>query len=305
MPRSSSNGTKRRVRQFQNRPSRPGDPRTKLKGRLLIIGGHEDKKDGKLILRQLANLVGNGKLVIATLASEQPDSAWEEYEATMRTVGVRHIHHLRIESRADAESPKSMKVLQGATGVFFTGGDQLRLTTLIGDTPVFSRCYEIFAKGGVIAGTSAGAAVLSETMIVSGNGDASPRIDETLQLAPGFGFASGMLIDQHFAERGRVGRLLGVVAQNPRILGVGIDENTAIEVQPFRKFRVLGQSGVTVIDGSGVSNTNVAAEGKNRALSIFGARLHLMTQGDEFDLATRTPTQGDAEEVDDEIGVQT
>jgi cyanophycinase len=198
-----------------------------------------------------------------------------------------------------------MKTLEGATGVFFTGGDQLRLTTLIGDTPVFSRCYEIFASGGVIAGTSAGAAVMSETMIVGGNGEASPRLGEALQLAPGFGFASGMLIDQHFAERGRIGRLLGVVAQNPRILGVGIDENTAIEVEPFRKFRVLGHSGVTVIDGSDVSYTNVTAEEKDRALSIFGARVHLLTQGDEFNLVNRTPRHGDAEEVDEEIGVET
>jgi cyanophycinase len=303
MPHSSNNGAKRRVRQFQKRPARPGAPGTKIKGRLLIIGGREDKDDGRLILRQLANLVGSGKLVIATLASEEPDSAWEEYEATMRAVGVRHIYHLRVESRADAEAAKAIKVLEGATGVFFTGGDQLRLTTLIGDTPVFSRCYEIFANGGVIAGTSAGAAVMSETMIVNGNGETSPRLDGSLQLAPGFGLATGMLIDQHFAERGRVGRLLGVVAQNPRILGVGIDENTAIEVEPFRKFRVLGRSGVTVIDGSDVSYTNVTAESKERALSIFGVRLHLLTQGDEFNLVDRTPIEGEAEDVDEEVGL--
>ena len=282
---------------------RPGDPENRPRGRLLIIGGREDKADGKLILRELARLVGSGKLVVATLASEEPGSAWEQYEETMRSVGVRHIYHLKIESRSDAESPKAMGVLEDATAVFFTGGDQLRLTTLLGDTPVFSRCYEIFVNGGTIAGTSAGAAVMSETMIVSGNGEASPRIGQTLQLAPGFGFAKDMLIDQHFAERGRAGRLIGVVAQNPRILGVGIDENTAIEVQAFRSFRVLGKGGVTVIDGSDVSHTNVADESIGRSLSIFGVRLHLLSQGDEFDFSSRTPKVGAADEIDKELGL--
>ena len=222
MSSTSRNGVQRRVRQFKNRPARPGDPRVRPKGRLLIIGGHEDRSEGNVILRQLANLVGSGKLVVATVASEQPDSMWEEYEDTMRAVGIRHLYHLQVESRANAESTTAMRVLEKARGVFFTGGDQLRLTTIFGDTPVFSRCHEIFVNGGVIAGTSAGAAVMSETMIVSGTGDASPRIGELLQLAPGFGLAKDMLIDQHFAERGRLGRLMGVVAQNPRILGVGI-----------------------------------------------------------------------------------
>jgi len=299
------NGTARRVRQFKERPIRPGDPNLRPKGRLLIIGGHEDKRgDGKIILRELSRLVGSGRLVIATLASEQPGSQWEEYEATMRSVGVRHLHHLKIESRADAESPAAMSVLEGATGVFFTGGDQLRLTTLIGDTPIFSRCYEIFANGGVIAGTSAGASVMSETMIVSGNGSSSPRIGETLQLAPGFGFAKDVVIDQHFAERGRVGRLLGVVAQNPRILGLGIDENTAVEMEAFRRFRVLGAGSVTVIDGSDVSDTNVADDAAGRAISVFGVRLHLLTQGDEFDFVTRTPTRGPASAIDEELGIE-
>ena len=296
-------GAQRRVRQFKERPIRPGDPSLRPKGRLLIIGGHEDKRDGRVILRELARLVGRGKLVIATLASEQPGSQWDEYEATMRGVGVRHLHHLKIESRADAESPVAMSVLEGATGVFFTGGDQLRLTTLIGDTPVFSRCYEIFAKGGVIAGTSAGASVMSETMIVSGNGSASPRIGETLQLAPGFGFAKDMVIDQHFAERGRVGRLIGVIAQNPRILGLGIDENTAVEMEAFHRFRVLGEGSVTVIDGSDVSDTNVADDASGRAISVFGVRMHLLTQGDEFDCVTRTPARGPATKIDEELGV--
>lgn len=297
------NGKRRRARELKERPVRP-DPRLPIKGRLLIIGRHEDKVGGKVILRALAQLVGSGKLVVATLASERPAEQWAEYEAALRGLGVRHLYHLQVESRADAESPKAIGVLEGATTVFFTGGDQLRLTTLLGDTPVFSRCYEILASGGAIAGTSAGASVMSETMIVEGDSNGSPRLGTPLHLAPGFGFAKDMIIDQHFAERGRVGRLVGVVAQNPRILGVGIDEDTAIEVEPYRRFRVLGDGSVYVFDGSDVTHTNIAADRRGRALSIFGVRMHMMTQGDDFDLVTRTPEPGQAEDIDKALGVE-
>jgi len=297
------NGKHRRVRELKERPVRPGDPGLPHKGRLLIIGGHEDKVGDKIILRELARLVGSGKLVVATLASEQPAEQWEEYERTLRSIGIRHLYHLRIESRADAQSPRAIGILEDAAGVFFTGGDQLRLTSLIGDTPVFSRCYQIFAHGGVIAGTSAGAAVMSETMIVNGSGDTSPRIDDGLHLAPGFGFVKDMVVDQHFSERGRIGRLVGIIAQNPRILGIGIDENTAIEVEPFHSFRVLGQGSAYVIDGSDIVDTNVADETHGRALSVFGIQMHVLTQGDEFDLVHRSPTLKPAKDVDEELGI--
>jgi cyanophycinase len=298
------NGHERKVREFQERPLRPGAPGRAPRGRLLVIGGREDKQNGKLILRELARLVGGGKIVIAPLASESPDEVWAEYEALLRGLGVPHVYHLRIEERADAESPRSMRVMEGATAVFFTGGDQLKITSLIGDTPVFSRTVEIFLDGGTIAGTSAGAAVMSETMIVAGHGGggATYRIGELLQLAPGFGLAKDMVIDQHFAERGRMGRLMGVVAQNPRILGLGIDEDTAVEMRPHRDFRVLGGGGVYVVDGSKVRYTNVAEEDRDRAMSIFGVQVHVLSQGDVFDLATRTPRQRPAEVVEEEVG---
>jgi cyanophycinase len=299
------NGKERLIREFKMRPIRPGDPHLPTKGRLLIIGGHEDKVGNMVILRALARLVGSGKLVVATLASEQPAEQWERYESVLRSLGIRHLNHLRVESRADAETPRAMGILEGATGVFFTGGDQLRLTSLIGDTPVFSRCYEMFAHGGVIAGTSAGAAVMSETMIVGGDGESSPRINDGLHLAPGFGFAKDMVIDQHFSERGRIGRLLSVIAQNPRILGIGIDENTALEMEPFRRFRVLGEGSAYVVDGSNISQTSVAADMHGRPVSVFGVQVHVLTQGDEYDIAHRTPARRPAEEVDEELGIDT
>src|SRR3954463_4805492 len=194
----SSSNAERKLARFHEEPLRPGDPRHRPRGRLLIIGGHEDKKDDKLILRRLVQLAGSGKLVVATVASTEAKESGEEYEAVFRGLGAPHVFHLDVESRADADSVRALKTLEGATAVFFTGGDQLRITSMIGDTPTYSRIFEIFLNGGVIAGTSAGASVMSETMMVSGDGEASHRIDANLRLAPGFGFAKDMVIDQHF-----------------------------------------------------------------------------------------------------------
>ena len=300
---SSREALERRIEELRERPIRPGAPGQSPKGTLLIIGGHEDKEDRRVILRRLAQLVGDGKLVVATLASEQQSAQWDTYESALRTLGVRHLHHLRIESREDGHSVRALRVLEHASAVFFTGGDQLRITAQIGDTPAFSRIVEIWLAGGTIAGTSAGASVMSETMLVGGGGEQSHRIGDSLHLAPGFGFARDMVIDQHFAERGRIGRLLAVVAQNPRIIGVGIDENTAVEMTRSR-LTVLGDGGVTIIDGSRIGFTNVAEASAKRTLTVLDARVHLLSQGDRFDLATREPTPHPAEEIDEELEVE-
>lgn len=306
MRNGNGNGnTDRKIRHFLTEPIRPGDPRLRRGGTLLLIGGHEDKEGDKIILRSLAERVGSGRLVLATLASESPREMLEQYEPLMRSLGVAHIHHLRFEERTDGAAARVMRTLDEATAVFFTGGDQLRITSLLGDTPAYSRIFEIFANGGTIAGTSAGASVLSETMMVGGAGSESHRIDSKLRLAPGLGLVRDMVIDQHFAERGRIGRLLGVVGQNPRVLGIGIDEDTAIEVRPNIGFRVLGSGGVTVLNGSTVTHTNIVDEEPDRTMSIANITLHVLTQGDRFDLRTRTPELRPADEIEDELGVGT
>ena len=124
-------------------------------------------------------------------------------------------------------------------------------------------------------------------------------------MAPGLGLLPGVIIDQHFAERGRIGRLIGAVSQNPRILGIGIDENTAIEVEPFRRFRVVGEGSAYVVDGSNISETSVATEMHSRPVSVFGVQVHVLTQGDEYDIIHRTPARRPAEVVDEELGVDT
>src|SRR5437868_2242113 len=226
-------------------------------GGLFIIGGKEDKSDKRVILRMLAPQVGKGgKLVVATVASESPRVLFNEYEACLRGLGMRHVHHLSIEERADAQLESKLNVLADADAVYFTGGDQLKITSQIGDTPIYRRVCEIFESGGLIAGSSAGASVMSETMMVSGEGDATYKIESLLKLAPGLGLLRGVLVDQHFSQRGRIGRLLGAIAENPRMLGIGLDEDSAILVQRSR-FQVLGSNAVHVLDGSKISFSNL------------------------------------------------
>jgi len=290
---------RRKVELFLERPMRPSRSGATHKGSLVIIGGHEDRTGEKKILREVANRLGDdGKIVVCTVASAEPDDLWEQYESAFRALKVPHVFRLDIESRGDAATERAMRILEGATGVFFTGGDQLKITSQIGDTPVYSRMQEILQEGGVIAGTSAGASAMSATMLVTNNGDASYRIKSSLLMAPGLGLAEDMLIDQHFAERGRMSRLIGAVTQNPRVLGVGIDEDTAMLVDRNRTFQVLGEGAVYVVDASKTTYSNIGEEDSDRTLSSFGLTIHMLSQGDTFDLDTRTPHPHPAESME-------
>ena len=291
---------RRKVELFLERPLRRGRAKATHKGTLVIIGGHEDRTGERRILRAVADRLGDdGKIVVCTIASAEPDSLWEEYESAFRALGVPHVFRLDLETREEASTPRAIRILEGATGVFFTGGDQLKITSQIGDTPVYSRVQEIFEEGGVIAGTSAGASAMSETMLVANNGDASYRIKSALLMAPGLGLAQDMLIDQHFSERGRMARLIGAVSQNPRVLGVGIDEDTAMIVEQS-SFRVLGAGAVYVVDASKTTYSNIGDEDPDRTLSSFNITVHMLSQGDRFDLATRTPFAHPAESMEDD-----
>jgi cyanophycinase len=261
---------------------------------LIIIGGHEDKEGEKQILREVARRVGSGKLVVTTVASSEPDGLFEEYEKVFRSLGVKHVEKLEIWSRGEAGREENENIVKGAAGFFFTGGDQLKITSQIGDTPIYEQLRQIYKAGKVIAGTSAGASVVCDTMLVSGEGRESHRVSDSLRMAPGLGFLSGMIIDQHFAERGRLGRLLGAVAQNPKTLGIGIDENTAIVVQNEERFHVMGAGAVYVLDARNVTYSNIIEAQSEETLSIHNLRVHVLSNGDAFDLASREPTAGAA-----------
>jgi cyanophycinase len=259
---------------------------------LIIIGGKEDRSADKVILGEVVRRIGSGKLVVSTVAiPSDPDGLFEEYEKAFRALGVKHLYKLEINDREEATSESKLRILDDATGVFFTGGDQMKITSQIGDTLIFRRLQEIYEEGGLIAGTSAGAAVMSETMLVTGGDEDSHVIGGSLRMAPGLGLIGDVIIDQHFMERGRLGRLLGAVAQNPKNLGIGIDEQTAIVVERGNGFYVLGSGAVYVIDGSEVTYSNIAEEDLNKTLSIYNVRMHMLSQGDRFDLIARRPRQ--------------
>lgn len=257
------------------------------KGVLIAIGGHEDKEGERVILKEVARRVGSGALVLATIASHDPDGYVETYSSVFTDLGVTEVRELHVDERSETASPDKLCVFDGADAVFFTGGDQLRISSQVGDTPVEQRIREILRRGGLVAGTSAGASMMSENMLVRGANQESFRIGE-LRMAPGLGLVRDMIIDQHFAERGRIGRLLGAVAHNPRVLGIGIDENTAAIIENG-VVKVLGEGAVYVVDGAGVSHSNVAEAAPEHALSMHDIRLHVLASGDGFDLGSRRP----------------
>lgn len=255
------------------------------RGNLIIVGGAEDKRGDRHILTEIARRNGGGKMVILTAASEVADDVWEDYRRIFKDLGVKKVEHLRISQPEEARDPKWTMLLQNARTIFFTGGDQLRITSKIGGTAIEDMIVEIYQNGGIIAGTSAGASVMGQTMLVGGENAESHKVGNWM-MAPGMGFAKGMIIDQHFAQRGRIGRLLGAVALNPGILGIGIDEDTAIIVEEG-SFQVLGTNAVYVIDGHSLSYTNISEASAEKTMSMHDVKLHILAAGEAYDFKTR------------------
>lgn len=261
-----------------------------VQGTLVIIGGAEDKEHECEILKKVVELSGGVKarLVIMTAATERPQAVGNEYRRIFSRLGVKDITVTDISSREEANHPRHVKAIQSASAIFFTGGDQLRITSLLGGTEVDRALHVSYRKGVVIAGTSAGASVMSETMIVEGNSEEAPK-KNTLKMAPGMGLIAEVVVDQHFAQRGRLGRLLTAVAQNPHMLGLGLDEDTAVVVGTGDCFEVYGSQTVTVVDGAAISHTNVSESAPAQALALTDVRLHVLPAGYRFNLKQRQP----------------
>jgi len=264
----------------------------KVQGRLLIIGGAEDRKGECKILRELVAMAGGpgARLVVITAASREGSALGREYSSLFRDLGAGAVQALYVDIRKEANEPGAVRVLDQASGVFFTGGDQLRLTSLLGGTLVEREVRKAYEGGAIIAGTSAGASAMSDTMIVEGPSDDPPQRC-TLKMAPGFRLLREVVVDQHFAQRGRLGRLLSVVAQNPYILGLGIDEDTAVVVEPRGWFRVIGSYTATVIDGRSIGVSNVSETEPDAPLALTHVTMHVLPHGYGFDLRNRLPLQ--------------
>jgi cyanophycinase len=258
--------------------------------RLILIGGSEDKDGERLILSEVARFAGTGTLVIATLASEVPDLQWDRYQRIFRTLGVRNLAHLAITGREDALAARTLGVLDGASAVFFTGGDQVKITTKLKGTDLFTRIRDLYMRGALMAGTSAGASAMGESMLVGeSTQEESHKVGGAFYMAHGLGLVGGLVIDQHFAQRARIERLIGAVAENPGGLAIGIDEDTAVVVDNESQFTVIGSGAVYVADGRTVTHTNMSEQMKGQTLCLFDVTLHVLSHNTGFDLTTRRP----------------
>lgn len=266
------------------------------KGHLVIIGGGEDREDDKVVLGRVIELSGGEKarVVVLTTASRQ---AWEDpqaareyaemYDRAFKGCGAQSVEALHVHDRHAANDPAVVKAIDKATCVFMTGGDQSRLVSILGGTGVAEAMHRGYNERGMcIAGTSAGASAISVHMVLGGPSEPMPR-KGLLPLAPGLGFLPHVLIDQHFSERQRLGRLLSVVAQNPFLIGVGIDEDTALVVSPNACLEVIGGGGVTLVDGRDMDNASFNEVGKGDVFALTDVRLHLLPAGFTFELPKR------------------
>ena len=257
------------------------------RGRLMAIGGGEDKEKDCRILKEFVRLAGGEKarIVVMTTATELPGEAAAEYTEVFKRLGVKQIEAIDVSQRADAMKPEHVKTIEQATGVFFTGGDQLHITSLMGGTPLQKTIVERYEKDLIIAGTSAGAAMMGNSMILTGNSDENPRVG-CVEMAPGTDLIVGCTIDTHFSQRGRHGRLLTAVAHFPQDIGFGIDENTAMIVNKDH-FEVIGEGAVTVIDGGAMNYTDVPYVKHGQSIALAGVRIHVLPEGHKFDLKKR------------------
>ncbi len=256
-------------------------------GQLIIIGGAEDKEGECKILREFIRRAGGreAKIAVMTVATSLPGEIGLEYRDLFEKLGADVVDIVDTERREDASYSGNLEIIENATGVFFTGGDQARITEVLKDSEIDELLHQKFDRGLVIAGTSAGAAMMPDIMIVEGEGETNPRLD-TVTLEPGMGFLSQVAIDQHFSQRGRLGRFISALIQQPAILGFGIDENTAIAVNGD-EIEVIGEGAVTIVDVANITHTNLNESLDDEALAICGAKLHILPNGYRFSLKQR------------------
>jgi cyanophycinase len=255
-------------------------------GPVMAIGGAEDKLDDKIILSTFAQLAGgpDARIAIVPTASSI-ESAGVRYKAIFLGMGVERADVVYIGNREDANGEGPVEVLQEATGIFLTGGNQMRLSSIVGGTRTAQLVRERHAAGAIIAGTSAGASILSSHMVAYGASGETPK-QRMAQMIAGFGLVSDLIIDQHFRQRDRIGRLLALVASNPGLLGVGVDEDTAALIGPNGVLEVIGRHGVTVVDGTHMYSDIFQVKGHG-GITVSGALLHVLTPGRRFDLHLR------------------
>lgn len=261
-------------------------------GPLVIIGGAEET-DGGDILRRFVKLSGGegAHIVVITAAFEEPRNIGEKYRKSFEAMGVREVKELQTTKREETDSEANLGLIKHATGVFFTGGDQLRLVEIFRNTKVEKLMHQRRSDGLAIGGTSAGASMMSEFMAATDKGPVMALAKQDA-FHRGLGFLSGTLIDPHFAQRARIGRLLSAVAERPKCLGIGIDADTALVVTGNEKAEVLGSGTVMIVDASTATHNNKVGREPGDPIALFGLTVHVLPRGTTFDLKSRRP--GDA-----------
>jgi cyanophycinase len=273
-------------------PSRVAEGRRR--GQIVPIGGAEDHIRDLEILRRFVDLCGGkrAKIAIVPTASEREDTG-RRYEDVFRSLGARGARIFDFEDRQDGEREPWIESLGESSGIFLTGGNQLRLSAVLGGTSAARAMRRLNAAGVHVAGTSAGAAFLCEHMIAFGDEGATPRA-AMVTLAPGLGLTNRVVVDQHFRQRDRLGRLLTALAYNPFAVGLGLDENTAAFIDADNALEIAGTGGVTIVDPGEIESTSVDAVKRGEPVSIVGVRLHVLVAGGVFDLESRKATAAGA-----------
>jgi cyanophycinase len=268
-------------------PRPRSSPSRAAAGPVILIGGAEDKLKARQILRRFVRLAGgdDANVVVVSTASELGETTTQIYRGIFTELGAASVTGLQPLERAEAEEPKAAAALAGATGVFLTGGNQLRLTSVVAGTRLDSGLHLARDRGAVIAGTSAGASALAAYMLAFGDSGATPR-HGIVQLSAGLGLVPQTVVDQHFEQRTRLGRLLSAIAQSPSLIGLGLDEDTAAIVYADRTMEVIGRGAVTVVDGSRMQ-TDAYKIRRRRPMLVSGAILHSIPSGYWFDLRAR------------------
>ncbi len=262
------------------------------RGYIIPIGGGEEKEQQPVILERFVALSGGAgaRIMVIPTASRLEDTG-TRYERLFKDLGAGWVRAMDFDTRRDAYEPSRIAELAECTGIFLTGGNQLRLATLLGGTDVARTLREANAHGVHIAGTSAGASFLSEHMIAFGDDNRTPRAG-SVTLAPGLGLTNRVVIDQHFSQRNRLGRLITALAFNPFLIGLGLDEDTAAFIAPDQTVEVEGSGTLTVVDAEHLKFSSMDRAAVNEPVSMLGLTLHVLIRGASFNLHTREATAG-------------
>jgi cyanophycinase len=257
------------------------------------IGGAEETKPGGEVLERFFELAGgkNARIAIIPTASDDPQRSGEGYAKLFRELGAKKADWLRVEQRSDANAEEAISLLREATGIYITGGDQARLVRLLVGTLVMECIRMRNADGVIVAGTSAGASILSALMMAGGTGiggdsNGAAARKGMVDVVAGFGLLQDIIIDQHFSQRGRMGRLLSVFAGTPGLIGIGLDEDTAVLIDREGTLEALGSNMVTIVDGRDTISDYFDRQ-NGEVLSITGSSLHVLADGRLFDLDVR------------------